>query len=408
MLTAGVLALWGASHGAWAKEGGPELKFDTKEAGAESRPASDKNSDYVWGEKPIAKFGNENNYVKLGGYASMRFEYNSGQDLKDTFTLRRLVLSIDARIASRFRIGTELEFERFRKVELERTTTFQPGGGATVSQDIEGTNKSEISLEQAWFEVEFKKWLRFKGGAVLVPLGRFNINHDDNQWNLPRRTLVDRGVPVLPVEAAWDELGLGFNGDFEIGEKSKINYQIYVINGALLDPTFETTIQTRPGDTTKFEQEAEFGISTGPFGNDLKNAKTVTGRLMYSPSLGHEFGFSGYWGRYTPDSLPGENLTAFSFDTLQTFGNFDFEAEYVFSHFGGLRNVIDGFAASVIDQESEAESDNTPPGVETEIAFKPNGLASTKRGFLARVSLITGGPDVSPTPGWESTSPIPN
>ena len=62
----------------------------------------------------------------------MRFEYNSGQDLKDTFTLRRLVLSIDARIASRFRIGTELEFERFRKVELERTTTFQPGGGATV------------------------------------------------------------------------------------------------------------------------------------------------------------------------------------------------------------------------------------------------------------------------------------
>src|SRR5215471_3863833 len=336
MLMLGMLALCGVPQAAWAKEGGPELKFDTKEAGTESQPAK---SGVVYGDKPLAKFGNDNTYVKIGGYGSMMFEYDSGAGLKDTFTLRRLVLTTDARIASRFRIGTELEFERFRNIEMEKTTTVQPGGGATVSQSIESTPNSEISLEQAWFEVEFKNWLRFKGGAILVPIGRFNINHDDNRWNLTRRPLVDRGVPVMPVQAAWDELGLGLNGDFDIGKKTRLGYEIYVINGAVLSPNLETKIATRPGDTTEFEQEAEFSINNGPFSTDFKNAKTVTGRIMYSPALGHEFGLSGYWGRYTPDGLANEALTIFAFDTLQTFGNFDIEAEYMFTHYSGLRNV---------------------------------------------------------------------
>jgi hypothetical protein len=97
--------------------------------------------------------------------------------------------------------------------------------------------------------------------------------------------------------------------------------------------------------------------------------------------LGHEFGFSGYWGRYTPDFLVGKNLTSFGFDTLQIFGNFDVEAEYIFTHFGGLRQVVDSFAARVLDEESEAENNNVPPGVESEIAFKPTDLASTKQGY---------------------------
>jgi len=366
-------------HAKAAESGGPELKFDpnTVSAGAESKPAKD----FVYGAQPIAKFGNDQNYIKLGGYGSMRFEADTGQDLNDTFTLRRLVFETDARIASRFRIYSELEFERFRKIELERNVVATPGGGLSVSQDIEGTTNSEISLEQAWFELTFRNWIKLRGGAVLVPLGRFNINHDDNLWNLPRRSLVDRGVPVLASTAAWDELGMGLNGDIEIGEKQKVNYQIYVVNGAILDATVEQNIQTRVGDTTLNETEAEFDISTGAFAHDVKNAKTVTGRVMYSPALGHEFGFSGYWGRYTPSYLPSENLTSFGFDTLHTWKNFDLEAEYIFTHFGGLRNVVNGLAAQIIDQESEGEDDSTSPGVENEVAFTPSAFASTKQGY---------------------------
>ncbi len=363
-----------------AQEKGPTLKFDPNETETTAIEKKQK-STVTYGDKPIAKFGNDETYVKFGGYGSMRFEYGSAENVKETFTFRRFVLTTDAKIASRFRIGTELEFERFRKIELERSTSAAPGGGLEVSQEIEGTNKSEIALEQAWFEVEFKNWLRFRGGGVLIPLGRFNINHDDNQWNLPRRTLVDRGIPVLPSTSAWDELGFGFNGDFEIGEKSKLGYQIYVVNGAVLDPTLEQKIETREGDTTVTETEAEFGISTGTFSHDVKNAKSIAGRLTYSPTLGHEFGLSGYWGRYTPDYLVGKNLTSFAFDTVHSFGNFDIEAEYAYSHFDGLRGVMDSFAATVIDQESEAEDDDVAPGVETEVAMKPSRLASTKHGY---------------------------
>ena len=356
-----------------AKEEGPELKFDPNTP-TESQPAPKK--PFVYGEEPIGKFGNENNYIKLGGYGSVRFEYGSGQDLKDTFTFRRLVFTTDARIASRFRIYTELEFERFRKIELERAVS-TADGGLKIVQEIEGTNKSEIALEQAWFEFELKKWLRFKGGGVLVPLGRFNINHDDNLWNIARRPLVDRGVPVLASTSAWDELGFGLDGDIDLNEKQKLNYQIFVVNGAVLDAALEEVIATRSPKRDKIEFEGEFGISTGTFSNDIKNAKTVTGRIMYSPRLGHEFGVSGYWGRYTPDYLADKSLTSFGFDTLHVFGNFDVEAEYIFTHFGGLRTVMDSFAAAV----GEGKVESVDPGLESEIVFKQSRLASTKHGY---------------------------
>ena len=59
--------------------------------------------------------------VKLGGYGSTRFEANSLDQLHDTFTLRRLVLTTDAKVAPRLRFYLELEYERFRKLELERS-----------------------------------------------------------------------------------------------------------------------------------------------------------------------------------------------------------------------------------------------------------------------------------------------
>lgn len=366
-------------------EEGPVLKFDPPENSSnpapESQPAKKKeDSHFVYGKTPIAKFGNDQTYFKLGGYGAFRFEYNSGKDVNDTFTFRRFVLTTDAKVASRLRVYAEIEFERFRKIEVENSTG-PANGGLSSKQAIEATPNSEISIEQAWMQIDFKDWLRFQGGAVLIPLGRFNINHDDNVWNIARRSLIDRGVPVLPSPSAWDELGLGFNGDINFGEKSKINYQIFVVNGAVLGSELETSISTRKGDTTLQETEGEFGIQTGTFSRDVKSGKSVTGRLMYSPSLGHEFGFSGYWGRYTPSYLANKNITAFGFDTLQIYKNFDFEAEYLFTRFGGLHSVLNSFASTVLNSESAGESSAEGPGVESEVELNATGLATTKQGY---------------------------
>src|SRR4030095_10261824 len=182
--------------------------------------------------------------VRVGGYGSLGFSVTDNPELKNNFELRRFVLTADARMAPRLSAYLELEFERFRKLEIEKSLT-PAEGGLTAEQAVEGTNESEISLEQVWLQYDVQDWLKFRGGGVLVPLGRFNINTDDNSWHLPRRSLVDRGVPVLPSTAAWDELGVGFLGDVPITEDVLLNYQAYVVNGVSLDFNFEQIAQTR-------------------------------------------------------------------------------------------------------------------------------------------------------------------
>jgi hypothetical protein len=314
--------------------------------------------------------------VKVGGYGSFRFEHSSLDDVRNTFTFRRFVLTTDANIAPRLRAYVELEFERFRKLELEKKLQV-PDGGLAVQQAVEGTDDSEISLEQAWVQYDLQDWLRFRGGAILVPLGRFNIRHDDNLWNLPRRSLVDRGVPVLPAEAAWDELGVGFNGDIPFTEELLGSYQLYVMNGVTLDSSIESVAQARVGDTTLNEREVEITPSTGTFNMDNKDAKALSGRFALSPTLGSEVATSFYWGRYTPDFLPSEDLYAISGDGIVDLGPFELEGEYVFTHFGGIEHVARRFATVALNSESSIENE----AVEQEVDFELAHLASDKQGY---------------------------
>ena len=155
---------------------------------------------------------------------------------------------------------------------------------STAQQAIEATNDSEISLEQAWLQYDIQDWLKFRGGGVLVPLGRFNLNHDDNRWDLPRRSLVDRGVPVLPVPAAWDELGVGFLGDVPLGGGRAA--QLPDLRGERCARSTSSSSRSRADPTSRpgeFEIEVELKPSNGTFGKDVKNAKAFTGRARREP-----------------------------------------------------------------------------------------------------------------------------
>ena len=315
--------------------------------------------------------------VQLGGYGSVRFEASNLKDQHDTFTYRRFVLTTDANIAPRLRAYMELEFERFRKLELEKTTQKNDTGGINVEQTVGGTSDSEIAFEQAWLQYEVNDWVRLRAGEVLVPLGRFNLNHDDDRWDIPRRSLVDRGTPVLPVEAAWGELGAGLLGDIPVGEQGQVSYQGYVVNGLALDTEFEQVLETRQGDTTKSVVEAKVSPSTGTFGNDVKDAKAVTGRIAWSPVLGHEIAASGYYGQYTPDYLGKEDLWSAAADGRTGWGPFELEGEYVYTHFQGIKNVARALARQAVQQSAEGEQGD----VETEVEFELANLARAKQGY---------------------------
>lgn len=317
--------------------------------------------------------------VKIGGYGSVRYENNSLDDLHSTFNFRRFVLTTEAKIAPRLHFNLELEFERFRKLELEQSVN-KADNGLLAKHVVAGTNGSEISLEQAWLQYDLTDWVSLRGGAVLVPLGRFNLRHDDNLWNLPRRSLVDKGVPVLPSTAAWDELGVGFVGKTPVGREGQLDYQFYVVNGVSLDAEIESAIQSKETTRGKLEAEVALRPTTGTFANDVKEAKSLTGRLAWSPIVGHELAGSFYWGRYTPQYLKGENVWSLGFDGLTHLGPIDLEGEYIFTRFNGIRNVARSFAKVVRDGKSAVEEDISP-NLETEVNFTLANLSQTKHGY---------------------------
>jgi hypothetical protein len=315
--------------------------------------------------------------IQIGGYGSFRFEGNSAADENLTFTLRRLVLTADAAIAPRLRSYFELEFERFRELELERAVVSE-NGGLTVEQGIDGTNESEIALEQAWLEYALADPLKVRMGALLVPVGRFNLNHDDDRWDLPRRPLADRGAPVLPVKSAWDELGAGFLGDVAIGEQGSLAYQLYVVNGAILEPEVESELESVNEEGGKeLKTEAKFSPQTGTFGNDVKDAKAVTGRLAYSPRLGQEIAASFYRGRYTPDFLPSEAITTFGMDGLSIHGPIELEGEYLYSDFGDVDELARAFAARAVADEVAVSGSE----LESVMEFALDSIADARQGY---------------------------
>jgi len=348
----------------------PAAPAPTATAAAPAEPAAERQGGLV----PAALLER----VRLGGYGSVRYEGSDLDDQNHTFTFRRFVLTADANIAPRLRSYLELEFERFRKLELEKAAVAERGGGLEVEQVVEGTSDSEIAFEQAWLEFDlWDKAVRARAGGVLVPLGRFNINHDDNRWDLPRRPLVDRGAPVLPTTAAWDELGAGLVGDVPVGSQGMLSYQGYVVNGVALDTEFEQVAATRRGDTTLQVVEVEIEPATGTFSSDVKDAKAGTGRVAWSPWLGHEIGASGYFGQYTPDFLGNETLWAIAADGRTGWGPFELEGQWVYTRFGGVKNVARRLARTALQHESEAEAGT----VETEVEFELANLARTKHGY---------------------------
>ena len=320
--------------------------------------------------------------VRVGGYGSFRYETFSigNEDLNNTFTFRRFVLTTDATPVERLRAYFELEFERFAEIEVEEGTTAGEGG-LSFEQEIEATNESEIAVEQAWVQFNFAEDHGLRLGAILVPLGRFNLFHDDNLYDFNRRPITDRQGPVLPIAAAWDELGAGLVGNFGLGDEGRFDYQLYVMNGATLDGQIETKIEARDPKRDKLELEGELEFSQGSFSRDLDGAKAFTGRVALSPFLGAEVGGSFYIGQYTPDFLDmNEYIAAFGADTKLTFGPIDFEAEYIFTNFGGAEDVVTRFAELVRDSSVETESEETA-NLEIELEFEPSMITKSRQGF---------------------------
>lgn len=323
--------------------------------------------------------------VDLGGYGSFRYELNEADGVANSITLRRFVLTTDARVRDRLQVYFELEFERLSEIEIERSAKPE-AGGIEFEQELEGSNASEIAVEQAWAQFNFSPAFGLRFGAVLPPVGRFNLLHDDNLWDFPRRPLIVRGANVLPAKAAWTEMSLGFVGQANVGEQVALSYQAYLLNGVGLDFAIEEKVQTRVPKRNKLELEAVVSPQQGSFDGE-NTANAVAGRLQVSPALGSEYAVSGYFGEYTPSFLEvTENLSTIGFDMLQRIGPLQLEGEFLYSHYAGLESVFADIARVAVDQATETESEETAE-LESEIEIETKGLSENRYGFWLDAKL---------------------
>jgi hypothetical protein len=327
--------------------------------------------------------------VRLGGYGSVRFETNdvaTGNNVPGgsagSFTFRRLVLTTDVRPAPRLRIYTETEMERLFEIEsekgFERSST-----GLGLKQTIEGNNGGSLELEQAWAQYDFAERHGLRMGIVLTPVGRFNLLHDDDYWDIPRRTLTDRDAPVLPVKSAWRELGAGLVGSFNIGKSGKLDYQAYALNGAALDFNMEHELETEAGAPGAAEQvvNAEMQLTSGPF-DGTRSAAAFAWRLAYSPSLRGEFALSGYHGKYAPSFLSfREPLTSIAYDHKWRYKGFETEAEVVYTSLGRLNRVLDAFAVAAFNSANATLPTSSEGGLTTNVVeLELANLSRTRAG----------------------------
>ena len=309
---------------------------------------------------------------KLGGYGSTRFEANDLNKFSDTFTFRRFMLTGDATIAERLRSVVEIEFERLTELEVERRQPVE-GGVRGFSQSIEGSDKSEVSLEQGLDAV--------RPGRLAALPGRHDAGAARTLQHQPRRQPLGPAAPLTgrprraraPRQVRLVEVGMGFQGDIPTQRFGKFSYQVYVMNGVTLDSTLETVARS----SGELETEVEIQPRRGTANLDFKRDKAGAFRLAWSPTLETEIATSVYYGRYTPDFLPSEALWGVGVDGKATFGPFEVEGEYIVTEYNGITRIARGFANAVLERQLET---GTAP-LNTVVDFELAGLASTKQGY---------------------------
>ncbi len=238
------------------------------------------------------------NATDINLYATL--EYENFDNIDSSFDARNIEVFVQSRLTSRLKGFAEIEFER-------------------TAVTSAGNRQGEVEVEQGWMEYSVNNLFNFRAGIILVPFGKFNIEHFD-----PVRDLTDRPIAmrrVVPV--TWGEAGAGFNGVANLGRdlgiqflnEFNINYSFYFING-LTNEVTDTSVRS----------------ARGPFGSDNNGQQAVVGRLGLSPVNNVEVGISGYHGEY---DNAANDLVGFNFDWDFIFGPLELIGEYAFWNFKG-------------------------------------------------------------------------
>ncbi|MEX0906846.1 MAG: hypothetical protein WD054_00840 [Gemmatimonadota bacterium] len=199
----------------------------------------------------------------IGGYAEAHARWVQADGVRDElgFELRRWNLFTATQVNDFVRIAAELEIEELAE---------------------------EITLEFAAIDITIHPFVALRAGALLAPIGRFNLAHDSPLNEFTDRPLVSTEI----VGTALTEAGIGLLGQRSIGA-GRFTYEVYAVNG------FNDGVLTSSPDGTRIP--AGKGSAT-----DENGSPALVGRVSWSPRLGYEVGLSAHRGAYNVFQLDGE------------------------------------------------------------------------------------------------------
>lgn len=236
----------------------------------------------------------------VGGYVDVMYHSLSNQNLDNpsvnSFGQQRMVPFIYADITDRIKFATEIEMER---------------GGPNAPQTGDGS----FQIEFAQLDYLIHEAVNLRAGILLMPVGKFNLLHDS-----PLNDLVDRPmVSRIIIPSTWFEAGAGIYGTLYPSSRSKLDYELYAVNGMSATAGAITDLGVRS--------------ARGSASRDRDQSKAVVGRVAFSPILGIEVAGSGYHGQLNPagqtnNGITGQsNITIGALDWTLQKGPFEFIGE---------------------------------------------------------------------------------
>ena len=260
-----------------------------------------------YGKPFLRRFG-KNTYI--GGYIDHELEMVAGDQTRKTFDQHRLIPFIYSDVSDRVKFATEIEIEH-------GGTNTQDG----VFNETSSTKKGDLKIEFATVDFLMTDWLNYRGGIILAPLGKFNLIHDSPLQDLTDRPMVDTFI----IPTTLSEAGMGFFGTFYPSELSKLDYEIYLVNGFQSVKGNDSVLTTANAASTSEIQDF-IKDSRGSKQADNNTNFAVLGRIAYSPFLGLEVGLSAHSG-YIDDS-DSNRMTIKAVDWTYQRGAFELVGEY--------------------------------------------------------------------------------
>jgi len=134
----------------------------------------------------------------IGGYGEVHYNQPVNAKIKEAGMLdvHRLVLFVGYNFSSKTQFVSEIEFEYAK----------------------------EIWVEQMFLQHKLNKFINFRAGLLLIPMGIINEYHEPTTFNGVERPIIDNKI----APTTWREIGMGLAGNII---QTNMKYQLYVVNG---------------------------------------------------------------------------------------------------------------------------------------------------------------------------------